>query len=57
MEDELEQCPFCTGKAELESTMILGINMWRVKCLHCFARTYYESSPEEAAHQWNWRPE
>ena len=56
-EVELLPCPFCGGKPELESSMILGGEWWRVRCPYCFAKTYHEQSPEDAAHEWNRRPE
>lgn len=39
---ESEKCPFCGGRAEVES----GITGARIKCLNCGASTeYYEDIP------------
>lgn len=51
----LLRCPFCGGHPEMRSEKFLGKTYWQVKCPYCFAGTYSEPTPEEAAEQWNQR--
>lgn len=57
MEIELLPCPFCRHQPVMRSEMVLGMECWKVKCLYCFAGTYAENTQEEAAEEWNRRPE
>ena len=57
MEIELLPCPFCGHHPVMRSEMVLGMEHWKVKCLYCFAGTYAENTQEEAAEEWNRRPE
>lgn len=57
MEIELLPCPFCGYLPEMRSEKFIGKEYWKVKCPCCFAGTYAEHTPEEAAEEWNRRAE
>lgn len=52
---ELKPCPFCGNIPELTVDNICDELNYQVSCTHCFARTYLETSEEEAVEQWNRR--
>jgi hypothetical protein len=54
MEETLD-CPICGAQPVPESEMLLGSEYWRIKCPHCFCRTFLEPTLEDAVHEWNRR--
>ena len=57
MEIKLLPCPFCGYQPKMLTEKFLGKQYWKVKCQYCFAGTYSERTPDEAAEEWNRRPE
>lgn len=55
--EELKPCPFCGGKAAIQTHKFFGLqNTYGVVCLDCYAQTrqFYDTE-EEAAKAWNRR--
>ena len=58
MTDKLKPCPFCGGKAMIETCQCAGEETprYRVGCAHCWCETDWENFCEEdAAEKWNRR--
>lgn len=54
MSDKLKPCPFCDGKAIIDSFVGVG---WIVICNKCDASTGYKETEQEAIDAWNSRIE
>lgn len=57
MNEELEPCPFCGGKAKKQAveTTILGDTYWGVKCTECNCGTAGYLNYNDAIKAWNRR--
>lgn len=61
--EELKNCPFCGGEAEIIYILNLGNRRVRVKCKQCFASSaVFRENPDfcakdKAIEAWNRRPE
>lgn len=54
MKYDLEACPFCGGRAELQPTVQTSFVAW-VRCIQCGAESGAYSSNEAAVKAWNQR--
>ena len=55
--DNLKPCPFCGSAPEIVVVDECGEREYKVSCTKCFAKTFWETSEEEASRRWNERAE
>lgn len=59
MTEQLKPCPFCNGKARIQTCDCDDVSFWKVTCENpkCFCSSaFFYSTREEAVAAWNDRP-